>query len=84
MYLNNRVSSSQSKNISTRDHSGAYLLLSTMSSEEKRAEQSSHESEHDQYLICEKKQDLNTEHRRAQCLQKRREENKARRHEREY
>jgi hypothetical protein len=55
-----------------------------MSSEEKRAEQSSHESEHDQYLICEKKQDLNTEHRRAQCLQKRREENKARRHEREY
>jgi len=55
-----------------------------ISSKEKRPEQSSHESEHDQYLICEKKQDLNTEHRRAQCLQKRREENKARRHEREY
>jgi hypothetical protein len=47
-----------------------------MSSEEKRPEQSSQESEHDQYLICEKKQDPNTEHRRAQCLQKRREENK--------
>jgi hypothetical protein len=44
-----------------------------MSSEEKRPEQSSHESEHDQYLICEKKQD--PQHR-AQYLQKRIEENK--------